>query len=210
MKHALLYFYLLFSLVSNAQNTEIEILDVLNSPMHSETSNHFFKGVSSSTYPLSAVIPTTLFTVGCIKKDRTIRYNSYQMAAGLGMSMAVSLALKYAVDRERPHERYPFIFPKLEKDSPSFPSGHATAAFTTATSLSLNYPKWYVIVPAYAWASGVGYSRMYLGIHYPSDILVGAVIGAASSWVTWQVNKKFFINRKTKCAPSSKGEEGLK
>ena len=63
-------------------------------------------------------------------------------------------------------------------------------AFATATSLSLTYPKWYIIVPAYSWAGAVGYSRMHLGVHYPSDVFIGALVGAGSAWLTHAMNKK--------------------
>jgi membrane-associated phospholipid phosphatase len=52
----------------------------------------------------------------------------------------------------------------------SFPSQHTSFAFATATALSLQYRKWWVVVPAYTWAAMVGYSRLYLGQHYPSDV----------------------------------------
>jgi len=69
-------------------------------------------------------------------------------------------------------------------------------AFATATSLSLEYPKWYVIVPAYTWAGTVGYSRMHLGVHYPSDVLIGALVGAGSAFITHKVNQKL-LKRKS-------------
>jgi undecaprenyl-diphosphatase len=77
-------------------------------------------------------------------------------------------------------------------NSPSFPSGHTSVAFSTATSLYLAYPKWYVAVPAFTYAASVGYSRMYLGVHYPSDVLAGAVIGAGSAWLMYKANKWLF------------------
>ncbi len=52
--------------------------------------------------------------------------------------------------------------------------------------LTLQCPKWYVIVPAYAWAGAVGYSRLWLGMHYPSDVAVGALVGAASAYVSYK------------------------
>jgi membrane-associated phospholipid phosphatase len=55
--------------------------------------------------------------------------------------------------------------------------------------LSLNYPKWYVVVPSYAWASLVGYSRMAIGMHYPSDVLIGALVGSASSFLVYKLRK---------------------
>ena len=68
----------------------------------------------------------------------------------------------------------------------SFPSGHTSAAFCISTSLALRYRKWYVIAPAYVYAVSVGWARMYQGVHYPSDVLTGALIGTASAWLTYK------------------------
>ena len=65
-------------------------------------------------------------------------------------------------------------------DPTSFPSGHTSAAFVIATSVSLSYPEWYVVVPAAAWATTMGVARMWHGVHYPSDVAVGAAIGLVS------------------------------
>lgn len=73
--------------------------------------------------------------------------------------------------------------------SPSFPSGHVSFAFTTATSLSLQYKKWYVVAPAFLYAGVVGYSRVHLGAHYPSDVLGGALVGAGSSLLSYKANQ---------------------
>jgi membrane-associated phospholipid phosphatase len=56
--------------------------------------------------------------------------------------------------------------------------------------LSLSFPKWYVIGPAYSYAILVAYSRSYLGVHYPGDILAGAIIGTGSSFLTWKLQRK--------------------
>lgn len=66
-------------------------------------------------------------------------------------------------------------------DPNSFPSGHTSSAFAIATSLSASYTEWYVIAPAMTWATAVGVSRVWLGVHYPSDVIVGAGIGAGTA-----------------------------
>ncbi len=60
-----------------------------------------------------------------------------------------------------------------------FPSGHAAMAFALSTSYSLSHPKWYVVAPSLTWATATALSRVWRGRHYPSDILGGAVLGAA-------------------------------
>ena len=75
-------------------------------------------------------------------------------------------------------------------DQKSFPSGHTSMAFCTATSLSLLYPYWYVVVPSMLWATSVGFSRLYLGVHYPTDVLTGALLGAGVAWVAYNVAQR--------------------
>jgi membrane-associated phospholipid phosphatase len=104
----------------------------------------------------------------------------------------VTISMKYAIQRDRPFVTYPDIQKLTGAGSPSFPSGHTSEAFATATSLSLAFPKWYVIAPSFLWASAAGYSRMHLGVHYPSDVLVGALVGAGSAWLCHELNKRYF------------------
>ena len=61
----------------------------------------------------------------------------------------------------------------------SFPSGHTAAAFVIASLIGFCYPA--AQVPACLWASIVGFSRIYLGVHYPTDVLAGACLGTLSA-----------------------------
>lgn len=67
--------------------------------------------------------------------------------------------------------------------NPSLPSGHATIAFSAATILGYRYPKWRI--PLYIGAGLVGFSRIYLGRHYVSDVLAGAAIGTTMGVLVW-------------------------
>ena len=98
--------------------------------------------------------------------------------------------MKFTFNRQRPYEKYPDLIHPIEKEiDPSFPSGHTAAAFSLATSLSITYPKWYVIAPSALWACGVGLSRINQGVHYPSDVLAGAAIGVGCAFVNVYVNR---------------------
>jgi undecaprenyl-diphosphatase len=87
-------------------------------------------------------------------------------------------ALKAIVDRPRPFVRDPE--PKVLVPRPhdaSFPSGHAATSFAAATILSFAFPK---AAPAFfILAAAVAYSRVYVGVHYPLDVIAGAALGAA-------------------------------
>jgi len=151
------------------------------------------RGLSGSVYPVSLATPISLLATGFIKKDAGLQQKGWEAVGSLAVNTVVTLGLKYTIDRQRPYEKYPGeVFPYSRETDPSFPSGHTSTAFATATTLSLEFKKWYVVVPAYAWAAGVGYSRMYLGEHYPTDVLAGAVVGAGSAWLSHWATQKLF------------------
>jgi membrane-associated phospholipid phosphatase len=175
-----------------SQNLDIRILRSINSS-DKLPSDRFFQFVSNSNAWLVVGIPVAAGTVGLIKKDDRLFRNACVTLAAVAINSCVTELLKYSINRDRPFKTYPDITKKSAGGSPSFPSGHTSAAFALATSMSLSYPKWYIIVPSYAWAGSVGYSRMYLGVHYPSDVLAGATIGAGCAWLTHYINKKLII-----------------
>ncbi|MFZ9878471.1 MAG: phosphatase PAP2 family protein [Chitinophagaceae bacterium] len=53
------------------------------------------------------------------------------------------------------------------------------------------------MAPAYTFAGLVGYSRMYLGAHYPSDVIAGALVGSGTAWLSYQINKKIVQRKKS-------------
>lgn len=178
-----------------SQNIDIELLRLINSP-EVLPSDNFWRFVSNSEIYVGLGIPAGIGTTGLIKKDKELIRSACVILAAEAITSGISTVLKYSVNRERPYITYPDITKKSSAGSPSFPSGHTSNAFATATSLSLEFPKWYIIVPSYSWAGCVGYSRMHLGVHYPSDVLAGALIGSGCAWITFKVNQK--LNSKAK------------
>lgn len=148
-----------------------------------------FKAASGSVTCVGVGLPASLLLVGLATHDADMKNKAIYMGESAVVTGVVTLSLKYTIRRPRPAEKDPLIIPIDEAGSPSFPSGHTALAFSTATSISIAYPRWYVIVPAFVWASTVGYSRMYLGVHYPSDVIAGAVLGSASAWLSWKANQ---------------------
>jgi undecaprenyl-diphosphatase len=103
------------------------------------------------------------------------------LSAGLGLAIAHFLAA--AVDRPRPFVAHPeqiTLFAHHAAD-PGFPSDHATAAFAIAGALLLRLGwRWWPVLLA---AVLLAIVRVVVGLHYPSDVLAGAVLGLASAWV---------------------------
>ena len=178
-----------------AQNWDIDLLKKINPD---NPNSGYWKITSSSAYwlPASGVVAT--FLSGTIKHDKQLQIKSYQALIGIGVDVIASEIIKVAVNRTRPAYAYPDDIteatPKNSSDH-SFPSGHTSLAFNYATTVSLQFKKWYVVVPAYAWAGSVGYSRLYRGKHYPSDVFVGAVLGTASSWLSYKLSEKLFAQK---------------
>lgn len=146
--------------------------------------------INIAVYPITVLEPISELSISYIKRDTLLRVKAFQNALSIGVGMTLSTILKYSIDRARPYELYQDLSAMNIEFTPSFPSGHTTAAFIMATNLSLSFKKWYVIVPAYSYAAFVGFTRMYSGVHYTSDVLCGALCGVGSSLLTHYLYEK--------------------
>lgn len=141
----------------------------------------FFQFVSYSVPYVAWGLPGVLLLVGFLQKRVEFQRKSLLVWISVLIASLINSFLKYIVDRARPFDTYEFIEKLSSGGSPSFPSGHTTDAFALAVALIIAYPRWYVVWPALLWASVVGYTRMSLGVHYPSDVAAGVLIGVGSA-----------------------------
>ena len=181
-----------------AQNWDINLLKRINPQDPCST---FWRATTNSAIYLSIGPPVGMFITSIFEKDPSLRNRSYEIFGALLMDLALTEGLKVTVNRPRPAEKYPGeIFPYQNEQGLSFPSGHSSFAFASAASLALQFHKWYITLPAYLWATCVGYSRMYLGVHYPTDVLAGAAVGIGTAYLAHWINKKLFTPKPRRAA----------
>jgi len=107
---------------------------------------------------------------------------------------ALSFLVKDVTHRARPFERHPSIHPLYTVHSSSFPAGHAATAFAGAVLLALVAPR---LAPfALALATLIAASRVYVGVHYPTDVLAGAALGAPVGALAGSIARKRFVERR--------------
>lgn len=172
-----------------AQNADSRLLDKINNADVSSNTYKRFKFITDANTAVCMAIPVGLLAAGIIDDNRNMKLKAAYMLESIFVAGGITFILKYSINRPRPFVTYPYIIQKSSGGSPSFPSGHTSFAFSMATSVSIAYPRWYVIAPSALFASAVGYSRMYLGVHYPSDVIAGALLGSGSAYLTYKVNR---------------------
>ena len=189
------FIHLLVFMLSNFFNVlyriDLQILEFINHERIKSLDN-FFIFVTNTSYIIAYAIPVFLLVYAISKHRFTLKRQSWLMLISLGINTVVIEILKYVINRQRPFTVDTFIEKLSGGGSPSFPSGHTADAFLIATALSILFPKqngWLIAV--WIWAFMVGYSRVVLGVHYPSDVAAAMII---STGIAIIVNR-YFVNR---------------
>ncbi len=125
----------------------------------------------------------------CFKKTR---HAAVLAAVALALSYCLNnLFLKELVDRTRPYETWNQVQLLIGKQhDPSFPSGHTASSFAVATSLALSFQRRWAGTLLIILAAAIAISRMYVGVHYPLDVLCGMVDAILIAYVVNYVDRE--------------------
>ena len=141
--------------------------------------------LGSGAVPLA--VSAAAAALGHVRRRSRLRSVATLGALAFVVAGLVEYTLKHLIGRYRPDAEMPVlaaIGPTFAADIDSFPSGHATSVFAVATAFADGYPR--LAWLCYAMAATIAAGRVYLGRHYVSDVLAGAVIGiAVSSIILW-------------------------
>jgi undecaprenyl-diphosphatase len=124
---------------------------------------------------------------------------AYFIAASI-VSTAIAQLMKQLVGRDRPEDMI------VVSDFGSFPSGHAANAATVAVALFVLFPRVWVAIAGAAWVVLMAFSRTYLGAHWVSDTIGGALIGAAAALLTAAVFGDVLIRERSRQRSSANRE----
>ena len=149
-----------------------------------------------------------LFGVFVIFGDNKLRRYVVLALIALSLTQATVVVGKHTIQRTRPLYAFPkgevrVILPpsqRPKKSEFSFPSGHTAFFFALATFTTLYFPKVWVGFPLWVLACLVGFSRIYLGVHYPSDVFAGMVVGILVALFIFWAEKRLRVQRSS---PSS-------
>lgn len=157
----------------------------------------FFQFISDSISYFSFGVPTVITLIFELRKEsnkKRSRLSLLYVLLSIGIAGLISYIVKKSFTEPRPYEVDTRIAQLSVGGGYSLPSGHTTEAFASAMALTLLFPRWYVFIPMFIWASVVGLSRVYLGVHYPFDIFVGMLIGSTISFSFYTFLFKKYLN----------------
>ncbi len=165
---------------------EWSILHALNEFLHRhdgvEDPLVFYLNASELLFAATLVV---LFALAHGERWREWRRAAFAAGLSAGLALAAGAVISHIVDRPRPFVADPgqlHLFVSHSADG-SFPSDHATASFAIAVAIVLRKRSWGIVALAAATVLSVG--RVAVGVHYPTDVLAGAALGAAAALVLW-------------------------
>ena len=156
-------------------------------------SKYVFEPWGSGLYPVALFGGYYIYGLAA-KKDRA-KQIALGGAQAFVMAAVSSQLLKHISHRHRPNQDCPNPYlwegPFKGWDYTAFPSGHTTAAFAIASMMSKVYKdKLWIGILSYGLATGVGLSRVYDNVHWPTDVVIGAALGYAIGQTVYSIMAK--------------------
>jgi undecaprenyl-diphosphatase len=161
---------------------EIEWLDWLNSH-HVPGTLPLLQFLSAYATWINIFIVLILLFMAWGKGSRSMWHHFFSTALVMVLTALLIWLLKTLFDRDRPFSTYPFIEKLSLGGGSSFPSGHTMETFAMALAITRFFRAREIGIILFLWASLVGYTRMSLGVHYPSDVAGGAILGMLSGFL---------------------------
>mgnify|MGYP000891241644 CR=1 FL=1 len=175
-------------------NIDYQILDWLNSH-HLPGSTIPMQFLSAWATVINIVAVATILVIALTQRSKVLLHRFFLLAVVMILAaLAISL-LKEVAGRERPFLTYPSIEKMSKGGGSSFPSGHTMESFAVAAAFAFLFRNRWLVILFFLWAALVGYTRIALGVHYPSDVAGGAILGAAFGWFIPMVGQRFFLKR---------------
>lgn len=146
----------------------------------------------------------------CLARRKT-RPCGVAMLLALLLSLLVgNLTLKPLIARARPFETYPELVSLIAQGGFSFPSAHAMSSFAAGFACHLFMRKsgrHLIGIFCLLLASGIAFSRVYVGVHYPSDVLCGALIGIVLAIISTALTQRIFHQKISKSGETPNHEQ---
>ncbi len=161
---------------------DINILRIINNSWKCRFLDIIMPGMTYlGSFPFMFVFCTLAFLLS----TTLLHVMAIHAMIAITISTGLGKLIKISVTRLRPFINIPNLnIKKIGIDKYSFPSGHTTGAFSLAIIIALYFPIFgFITIPL---AFLVGISRIYIGVHYPTDVIVGAFLGSICSFLTYR------------------------